>query len=457
VLDITTDILLELIAAGESETLEFKESFGDRALEAVSAFANSRGGTLLIGVKDMGEICGVQIGKKTLEDIANRIQEATDPRLQPFLSIIECGKKSVIAIKVAAGTGAPISVRGRYFRRSGRTNQRMSHEEIMQRMVASTGLSWDAFGESTATLDDLDAKLINRFMEAVKKLGRRPLPESSAYYEFLRKMELICDETPTRAALLLFGKNPESYFPSAFVKMGRFRSPTLIVDDREAHGALFDQLDEAMNWFRERLETTFVISGKPERDVLWEYPLSAVREAVTNVLCHRDYTGAAHSQIRLYDDRLEIWNAGGLPSSLTPDLLLREHDSIPRNRKIAEAFFYAGLIERWGSGTTRMAEELKAAGMPLPTFTSEPGRFRLTFHRDVFTEDRLRNMGLSERQLLAIAYTKEHETISNTDYQAIAKVSKSTATRELNELKLKNILVAEGPGGRGTVYRLKRT
>ncbi|HCC23908.1 MAG TPA: hypothetical protein DEP85_00115, partial [Holosporales bacterium] len=249
-LDITTDILLELIAAGESETLEFKESFGDRALEAVSAFANSRGGTLLIGVKDMGEICGVQIGKKTLEDIANRIQEATDPRLQPFLSIIECGKKSVIAIKVAAGTGAPISVRGRYFRRSGRTNQRMSHEEIMQRMVASTGLSWDAFGESTATLDDLDAKLINRFMEAVKKLGRRPLPESSAYYEFLRKMELICDETPTRAALLLFGKNPESYFPSAFVKMGRFRSPTLIVDDREAHGALFDQLDEAMNWFR---------------------------------------------------------------------------------------------------------------------------------------------------------------------------------------------------------------
>jgi ATP-dependent DNA helicase RecG len=108
-------------------------------------------------------------------------------------------------------------------------------------------------------------------------------------------------------------------------------------------------LDEVMGWFRERLETTFVISGKPERDVLWEYPLSAIREAVTNVLCHRDYTGHAHSQIRLYDDRLEIWNAGGLPPSLTPDLLLREHDSIPRNRKIAEAFFYAGLIERWGS------------------------------------------------------------------------------------------------------------
>lgn len=450
------DKLLELIATGESETLEFKESFGDKALEAIGAFCNSRGGTLLIGVKDSGEICGIQIGKKTLEDISNRIQEATDPRLQPSLSILDHGKQNVIAIRVVAGTGAPISVRGRYFRRSGRTNQRMSHEEIMQRMVANTGLSWDAFIESAATLNDLEPNLILRFMEAVKKLGRRPIPEQSSGYEFLRKLELIQGEIPTRAALLLFGKNPESYFPSAFLKMGRFRTPTLIVDDREAHGALLDQLDEAMGWFRERLETAFVISGKPERDVLWEYPLSAIREAVTNVLCHRDYTGPAHSQIRLYDDHLEIWNAGGLPPSLTPDLLLREHDSIPRNRKIAEAFFYAGLIERWGSGTTRMAAELDTAGMPLPEFTSEPGRFRLTFHRELFTEDHLKNMGLSERQLLAVAYVKEHETISNTEYQKIAGVSKSTATRELNELKTKNVLVAEGAGGRGTIYRLKQ-
>ena len=102
-----------------------------------------------------------------------------------------------------------------------------------------------------------------------------------------------------------------------------------------------------------------------------------------------------------------------------------------------------------------MAEELGAAGMPLPTFTSEPGRFRLIFYREGLTEDRLKNMGLSERQISAIMYTKEHETISNTEYQMIAKVSKSTATRELNDLKAKNILAAEGAGGRGTIYRLK--
>lgn len=454
--DVTTNQLLELIVSGESEHVEFKESFGDKALETIGAFSNAQGGTLFIGVTDFKDICGVQVGEKTLEDIANRIQEATDPRLQPSLLVCKHGKKSVIIVKVSAGTGAPISVRGRYYRRSGRTNQRMSHEEIMQRMVASTGLSWDAYLEPGTTLDDLDSKCIDRFVQAVKRVGRRPVPESAQDGEFLRKMDLIRDETPTRAALLLFGKNPESYFDSAFLKMGRFRSPTLIVDDREAHGTLFDQLNEATNWFRERLETAFVISGKPQRDVVWEYPLSAIREAVTNILCHRDYTSHAHSQIRLYDERLEFWNAGGLPPSLTPDLLLREHDSIPRNRKIAEAFFIAGLIERWGSGTTRMAAELEEAGMPLPTFTPEPERFRLTFHREVFAADRLKNMGLSERQILAVAHTKTHETISNAEYQTITGVSKRTATRELNELKEKNVLVVEGVGGRGTVYRLKK-
>lgn len=456
-LGLTTEEVLAMIDAGESELVEFKESFGDEALETIGAFSNTRGGTVFIGVKDSGEVCGLHIGKKTLEDMANRIHDATDPRLHPSLSIMQYGKKSLIVILVAPATRSPVSIRGRYFRRSGRTNQRMSHEEIMQRMVASTGKSWDAMVEPNTTIEDLDNERIEQFIQAVNKIGRRPIPKQVLGHEFLRKMELICDGTPTRAALLLFGKNPESYFSSAFLKMGRFRSPTLIVDDREAHGTLFDQLEEATNWFRERLETAFIISGKPERDVHWEYPLSAIREAVVNVLCHREYESHTHSQIRLYDDRLEIWNPGGLPSSLTPDLLLREHDSIPRNRKIAEAFFFAGLIERWGSGTLRMATELEAAGMPLPTFTSESGRFRLIFHKETNTEDRLRNMGLSERQLLAVFYLKEHKTISNTEYQKIAGVSKRTASRELKELKSKNILVSQGQGsrGRGKIYTLK--
>lgn len=455
VLDVSIKKIAEFIVSGESETIEFKKSFNDETLETIGAFANARGGIIIVGLTDSGEICGFQVGKKTIEDIANQIQDATDPRLQPSLSTISLEKKTLVIIQIPIVKGAPVSVRGKYFRRTGKTNQRMSHEEIMQRMIANSGLSWDAIEEPTATLDDLNEQQIDNFIQKVKEKGRKPIPDKISQQEFLRKLEFTRDEIPTRAALLLFGKNPESFFSSAFLKLGRFRSPTLIVDDREIHGNLFEQLDGAMNWFRERLETEFIITGKPEREVKWEYPLNAIREAVINAICHRDYTGQTHTQIRLYDDQLKIWNEGSLPPSLTPEKLLIEHDSIPRNRKIAEAFFYCGLIEQWGSGTLRIVAELQTAGLPRPQFISESNHFRLTLYRDIFNEEFLRNLELSERQLKAISYLKGHGHITNADIQALFGVSKSTATRELNDLKNKGIITIEGETGRGTLYRLK--
>lgn len=459
-IEMTIEKLLAIISSGESECVEFKTSFNDEALEVIGAFANTRGGTLFIGVSDTGEICGFQDGKKTIEDIANRIQEATDPRLQPSISVVSYDNKNIIVIVVSVGTGAPVSVRGRYFKRLGKTNQRMSHEEIMQRMTASAGLSWDTGVEPKATIEDLDPKLISQFIQTIKKTGRRPLPENVSEVECLRKMELIKDGVPTRAALLLLGNHPESFFSSAFIKMGRFRSLTHIVDDREIHGPLFGQLEGAMGWFRERLETEFIITGKLQRDVRWEYPLDAVREALINLICHRDYTSQAHSQVRLYDEHLVFRNAGGLPHSLTPEMLLHEHDSMPRNRQIADAFFYAGLIERWGSGTTRMAEELEAYGSTTPTFNSEMGGFQLTFYKPRAVEiseavTKVADKGLSDRQIKAIDYVKEHGSITNSEYQAITGISRRSASRELNELTAKGILHAENIAGRGAKYTLK--
>lgn len=453
-IEITTQNLTDLIAHNESETIEFKESFGDEAIETIGAFSNARGGHLLIGVRNSGQIAGLQIGKKTLEDIANRIQEATDPRLQPSLSIIKHEGKNVVVIHVLPTTGMPISIKGRYFRRVGRTNQRMSHEEIMQRLISRSGLSWDAYIEDNTTLSDLSEDLIEQFILSVRETGRLSLPEKAKSEDVLRKVELIQDSKPTRAALLLFGKNPNSFFSAAFLKLGRFRSPTHIVDDREIYGTLNQQLEGAMSWFRERLETEFIISGNPAREVRWEYPLKAIREAAINLLCHRDYSSAAHSQIRLYDDRLEFWNAGGLPPALTPEALFHDHDSIPRNRKIAMAFYYSGLIEKWGSGTLRMVEELESARLPTPKFITDSSRFRLVFYKQ-FNEEILKKLGLTKRQLSAIAYVRQHGSITNTEYQSISNISKPTATRDLIILKKKGILISEGVTGRGTLYKFK--
>lgn len=456
--------LMELINNGESEIVEFKESFNDEALETLGAFVNAIGGTLLLGVKDSGAVCGFDIGKKTLEDIANRIQEATEPRIQPSILTINHEGKKIIVITVSAGIGAPVSVRGRYFRRVGKTNQRMSHEEIMQRIVANSKLSWDAVVETNSSLADLDVDNINDFVEMVRREGRHPIPKNVSNLDFLRKIELVIGDQPTRAGILLLGNNPERYFGSAFLKLGRFRSPILIVDDREMHGSLINQLDGTMGWFRERLETAFIITGNPQREVIWEYPLDAIREAVINLLSHRDYISGAHSQIRLYDERLEFWNAGSLPNGLTTEMLFIEHKSIPRNKKIAEAFFYMGLIERWGSGTIRIAKELQKYNHPVPQFKSESGTFRLYFyratpvHENTLVHEKILTKpfpNLTERQLIAVNYVEKYGSITNSQYQEIAQITKRTATRELKKLKDVHVFIQEGITGHGTKYKLK--
>ena len=120
------------------------------------------------------------------------------------------------------------------------------------------------------------------------------------------------------------------------------------------------------------------------------------------------------------------------------------------------SIFYAGLIERWGSGTLRIVEELSAAGHPPPRFESEAGRFRLAFYKQVVIPQQSQALGLSKRQQQGIAHIKAHGSISNSENQSIAGISKSTATRELNYLKEAGVLYAEGKTGRGTIYRLKQ-
>jgi ATP-dependent DNA helicase RecG len=255
--------LADLLSRGGSEAVEFKTSFGDEALAAIGAFANAGGGSLLIGVEPTGAICGVSVGRKTLEDWANRIQDATDPRLQPSITKVGHGGRTVVLVRVEPVAAGPVSVRGRFFRRVGRTNQRMSHEEIVQRLLNASGLSWDALAEPLATWDDLDRKRIREYIATIRATGCRPIPARASEREVLQKLDLLTGGKPTRAALLLFGKTPTRFYSSAYVKLGRFRSPTLILDDRQVSGTLLNQVEETLGWLRERLQTRFEVTGRP--------------------------------------------------------------------------------------------------------------------------------------------------------------------------------------------------
>jgi len=174
---------------------------------------------------------------------------------------------------------------------------------------------------------------------------------------------------------------------------------------------------------------------------------------VVNALIHRDYTYPADIQIRLEEDRLEVWSPGELPSPLTPEQLYQPHSSVLRNPLLAQAFYFAGVIERWGTGTTRIVRLCREQGLPEPEFANWQGGFRVTFLKDPYTPERLRKLGLNERQIRAVLYVKEHGEISNRDYRSLTGVSDETARQDLLALVKRKVLRVKGKG-RATRYVL---
>ena len=286
--------------------------------------------------------------------------------------------KPVVLIRVEESKVKPVMFRGRAYKRVGNTTRQMSLEELTRVILDSVGATWDEVPDPRATLRDIDPAQVKRFVRLANEEGRRPIPRSISAGDLLAKLDLLKGKQLTRAAVLLFAKRPQKFHLQAMIKAGRFRPEGLIVDDREIEGTLWDQVEGAMNYFRERLQTRFEITGRPQRTVIWEYPLEALREAVTNAVCHRDYLSSGHTQIRIYDERLSVWNPGALPGGLSIEMLKKEHASKPRNRLIAKVFFYAGLIEQWGSGIDKMLRETRNLDLPEPIFEEADG-FKVTF------------------------------------------------------------------------------
>jgi len=443
----------QMIKSGESEKIEFKESFDKEIIETVGDFANTKFGVILIGISDKGKIKGIQIGKDTLKGWANQISQSTEPSIISEIWDEEIDKKYIGIINIPEYPIKPVSVKGRCYRRVGNSNRIMTPQEVAQMHLNSTGGSWDALLARDALLDDIDSEKVKRYIKKTSITGRRKIGEAEALEKVLEKLGLTKEGKPTWAAILLFGERPQATLLQAKVHCGRFKGETTIIDDRMIDGAVIEQVDEVMDFIHKNISVKFVMTGKPARDEIWDYPLEALREAVINAVCHRDYTLSSDIQIRIYDDKLVVWSPGGLPFGITMEDLYKPHSSVLRNKGIAGIFYDIGWIEQWGSGIDKMRKACLGAGIPEPLFEEYQG-FRVTFRKDIFTEDYLYNLGLNGRQIKAVMYVKEKGKITNKVYQELNTVSNKTAYLELSEIVEKDVFVLEG-SGRKVMYTLK--
>lgn len=365
----------QIIAEGESLHTEFKSNFNTEAMESIVAFANTEGGVVLIGVSNIGKIVGVNINKESVQQWANEIKSKTEPAILIDTTYYEVEEKTVVMLSVPEYPVKPIALQGRFFKRIGNSNHLLSAPEIANLSMLSLQVSWDSFPALGKTLDDLDTQSIERFIEKINSNSRLNL-SGTTWIDKLRKLRLLNGDTPTNAAYLLFGKGNIGYN----VHAGRFKTPSMIIDDRMMNGNLFETVEETMRFIIAQIKVAYEITGKStQRTEIFEYPLPALREIVLNTIIHRDYTNPMDVQIKIFDQKITFFSPGELYGKQTIEALRGDdYQAYTRNKLIAEAFYLTGDIEKYGTGYTRIRSEIASYPTMKFDFEEKPSAWLVT-------------------------------------------------------------------------------
>ena len=319
-------------------------------------------------------------------------------------------------------------------------------------------LPFDASACPRATLGDISAENIRAFLARARQERSYALPEKTPAEKALAHLNLLDGKKPTHAAILLFGKEPQHFLPAAEVKCLHFHGTRVkkpIPSYQIYRETVFRQVDDAVDFVMSKLARSVGTRAQgAAAPVEYELPKDAVAEAIVNAVAHRDYASNAGVQVMLFSDRLEVWNPGELPPTLTPERLREPHPSIPQNPLIADPLFLTHYIEKAGTGTLDMIDLCRQAGLAEPDFEQRAGQFVVTIWRDWLTDAVMASLSLSDKQKAAITYVKVNGSITNRAYRELSGMTIRTASRDLDDLVSKDVLVKVGTTGRSTHYVL---
>ena len=436
----------------EQQNIEYKSSWHDDYLKWVCGFANAQGGVIFIGKDDNGQVLGVDDYKRLMDDIPNKIRNAMGITVE--VNLQEENNLYFIEI-ITYPYSVPISLRGRYYYRSGSTKQELTGASLNEFLLRKSGKTWDDVIEPRATYDDIDENTIKIFIQDAEKSGRLPESGELSIPQLLDKLRLSENGQLKRGAVILFGKEPSRFYPNLSVKIGRFgKDDADLIFQENIEGNIITQVYAILEMLQYKFLVRKVSFEGISRIETNEYPIPALREVILNALVHRNYMGAA-TQIRVYNDKIVFWNEGALPQGLSLEGLLGFHASQPRNTLIADVCFKGGYIDSWGRGVLKIYNSCKEAGLPNPEIQEfQSGLLVTLFNNSNVVSGQITGVNLNERQQKAIDYVKKNGSISNYQYQTLNGVSDRTSLRDLEKLTQLEIFIKEGKN-KNTFYRLK--
>lgn len=420
--------LVELLKHSEGKTLEFKRQLSapDSMLKTLVAFANTAGGTLLVGVEDRtGHVRGIDNPLDLEERLANLISDRITPRLLPEIEILPWRQMQVLAVQVHPSPSRPHFLKregaekGVYVR-VGSTNRRADRELVEELRRFTRGESYDEQPMPELDSEALDFRAASESFSEVRKLARRDLLTLRLVTEYQGRT------VPTVGGMLLFGHDRTEYFPDAWIQVGRFggEDRSQIVDRAEIRSHPVRAIEEALAFVAKHAIHGAEIGAVRRREV-WNLPPVAVREAVINAVVHADYAQrGAPLRVAIFDNRLEVENPGLLPFGLTIEDLTRGVSKL-RNRIIGRIFHALGLVEQWGSGVQRMTHACRELGIVPPRFEELATRFRVTL-----ATQRISSASLDERdQSILDALAGGDALLTSEIAKAIGLTPRATRTR----------------------------
>ena len=334
---------------------------------------------MYIGIDDLGTILGIADVKKLAEDLPNKVKDILGVLID--VNIKNDSDKEYLEI-ITDAYPYPVNYKGKYYYRSGATNQELKGAALDKFLLGKQGLKWDGTPEpysKEADLSDLAFKLFKDRASETQRFDEDVQGDSP--HELLEKLNLVdLNGYLKKAAVLLFHPKPEKIFTGATIKIGFFNTDDDLAYQDEVRGSLFEQVDKVMDLLVSKYLKAQISYEGLQRKETFPVPVGALREAVLNAIIHKDYSSGIPIQISVYDDKLIIWNEGELPENWTVAKLKVKHPSRPYNPDIANAFFRSGLIESWGRGTIKIFNETKAAKIPVPIFRYEDNGFYVIFN-----------------------------------------------------------------------------
>lgn len=437
-------MLEELLAKPEGKTVEFKENARplQKIVQTIIAFANTAGGTLVIGVKgDSKEVIGLENILQEEERIANAIADSTFPSLLPHFQLHSWRGHDMLIVTVPHGFG-PFYLKAKgeeagVYVRLGSTNRIADPALIAEMKRLKEHISFDQLPELRSTPEDIDAKLIKDLFGAVNKSFTKSTAQS---------LELTVShqgsQYPTKGALLLFGKNRELLFPDPLVRLARFAGSTKteIIDQAETRSALPLAIEEILRFIRRNTSLGATIQAVRREDIP-QYPPIVIREAVVNAILHTDYsTKRSPIQVAIFEDRLEITNPGPLPFGLSLQAALSGVSQL-RNKVLGRVFRELQLIEQWGSGLNRMTDICRQQDIIAPKFEELDHFFRVTLY------PKTAKVAPSQTWHSPIFnHLQKHGKISALEAEKLWKVTRRTASTRLKRMCLEGLLVELSTG-----------